>query len=551
MALGKHHRHFTHRSFQAATPVVAGNFRLDGGAGADVLLGGDPPPAPPVADTAGDAHSPYVQREKTFANRVVGFWHAHTGWLFDTEVTDWGRYIPDLIKDKAMFRVSESGCLVWGGRWGWRCRRRSAAWCTARGRGRFSGSCGAASCACLRAPQHVVHQLRLPHFRGSSVQDPGPCGEQLADCDRDQWRGVAQQSPRLSYACNHSMHWWQYDPNYWLISTLKALGLVWDIRNANPQEVQNKLAGIETAAPGAEAMDAASPSIRGVVKASREARRYQQTVAFLVVVVPLWWRWRPGRLGRPASALDLALLVAMYVLTIAGVTIGFHRHFAHRAFDAPRSALAASWARWRAGAAAVLEAMHRRHHIFSDQAGDPHSPNLVKPGPFRVLRGLWHSHIGWMFGDDITSWAHYSADHLRDPLTFRLNQTYFVWVALGLAVPAAVGGLATGTWAGAATGLLWGGLVRMFLANHISWCVGSVCHVFGARRFDNQDRSANNYLVALFSFGEGLQNNHHAFPNSANHRVYWWEPGSERHVDSVHEVAGDGAGREAPESRGR
>jgi len=276
-------------------------------------------------------------------------------------------------------------------------------------------------------------------------------------------------------------------------------------------------------------MDGASPSIRGVVKASREARRYQQTVAFLVVVVPFvavalaaWAPW-----GRPASALDLALLVVMYVLTIAGVTIGFHRHFAHRAFDAPRGT------RWLLGILGSMAgqgpllfwvATHRRHHIFSDQAGDPHSPNLVKPGPFRVLRGLWHSHIGWMFGDDITSWAHYSADHLRDPLTFRLNQTYFVWVALGLVAPAAVGGIATGTWAGAATGLLWGGLVRMFLANHISWCVGSVCHVFGARRFDNRDRSANNYLVALFSFGEGLQNNHHAFPNSANHRVYWWEP---------------------------
>ncbi|MCI0528307.1 MAG: acyl-CoA desaturase, partial [Nitrospira sp.] len=69
-----------------------------------------------------------------------------------------------------------------------------------------------------------------------------------------------------------------------------------------------------------------------------------------------------------------------------------------------------------------------------------------------------------------------------------------------------------------------GGLVRIFLVNHACWCVGSICHVFGSRPFDTKDQSANNFWVAFFAFGEGLQNNHHAFPSSAKHGLKWWEP---------------------------
>jgi stearoyl-CoA desaturase (Delta-9 desaturase) len=270
-------------------------------------------------------------------------------------------------------------------------------------------------------------------------------------------------------------------------------------------------------------------AIRGVLKASPAARRYQRTVAFLIVVVPFagvlaaasaWW-------GGHVTALDLGLLAAFYCLTIFGVTAGFHRHFAHRAFDAPP---AVRWALGILGSMAgqgpllFWVATHRRHHAFSDRPGDPHSPHVNGGQDTDIWRGLWHAHLGWMFSDEITSWPHFAADHMRDKLAFAINSTYFVWILLGLALPAALGGLASGTWTGALGGLLWGGLVRMFLVNHVCWCVGSVCHVFGARRFDNRDHSANNYLVALLSFGEGLQNNHHAFPGSANHRVTWWEP---------------------------
>lgn len=72
--------------------------------------------------------------------------------------------------------------------------------------------------------------------------------------------------------------------------------------------------------------------------------------------------------------------------------------------------------------------------------------------------------------------------------------------------------------------LIWGGLARIWLLNQAAWCVGSICHKFGARPFTTQDQSANNWLVAFATGGEGLQNNHHAFPGSALHGLRWWEP---------------------------
>jgi stearoyl-CoA desaturase (delta-9 desaturase) len=169
-------------------------------------------------------------------------------------------------------------------------------------------------------------------------------------------------------------------------------------------------------------------------------------------------------------------------------------------------------------------AMHRRHHAFSDRPGDPHSPHLDGEREVSGLRGLWHAHIGWMLSEVAADWASFAQDLMRDRTVFFIHQSYFVWLTAGLLLPGVVAGLITGNWRAVGAGILWGGLVRTFVANQASWCVGSVCHYFGARPFETHDHSANNYAVAVFTFGEGLQNNHHAFPNSARHAMLWWEP---------------------------
>ena len=92
-----------------------------------------------------------------------------------------------------------------------------------------------------------------------------------------------------------------------------------------------------------------------------------------------------------------------------------------------------------------------------------------------------------------------------------------------LALPTLAGYLAGGTLAGAATGLLWGGLVRLFLVHHITWSINSVCHFMGTRRFETDDESRNVFWLALPSLGESWHHNHHAFPRSAVHGLRRWE----------------------------
>jgi stearoyl-CoA desaturase (delta-9 desaturase) len=95
-----------------------------------------------------------------------------------------------------------------------------------------------------------------------------------------------------------------------------------------------------------------------------------------------------------------------------------------------------------------------------------------------------------------------------------VDRTFALWVALSLVVPFAIGG-----W----TGLLWGGLVRMFFVHHVTWSVNSVCHTFGTRPFATSDRSRNQWTVGLLGMGEGWHNNHHAFPRSAVHGIDRWQ----------------------------
>ena len=91
------------------------------------------------------------------------------------------------------------------------------------------------------------------------------------------------------------------------------------------------------------------------------------------------------------------------------------------------------------------------------------------------------------------------------------------WVALGLAIPFAIGYAATGSLRGGLIGLLWGGLVRIFLLHHVTFAINSVCHFFGRRRFATDDESRNVFWLAVPSFGEAWHHNHHAFPTSAFH----------------------------------
>jgi stearoyl-CoA desaturase (Delta-9 desaturase) len=228
--------------------------------------------------------------------------------------------------------------------------------------------------------------------------------------------------------------------------------------------------------------------------------------------------------------LDLALLTGLYVVTMIGVEVGFHRLLSHRAFDSPRwlSLLLVICGSMAAqGGPIYWAATHRRHHKHSDTAEDPHSPywRLRRDGPEELssARGFWHAQLGNTYTGDATNVAWFAGELTRVKPLVKVDQLYWLWVATGLIIPAAIGGLAAGSLMGALSGLLWGGPVRLLLVHHVYFTNGSFGHMYGGRPFDNGDRSANNLWIALPTFGSGYQNNHHAFPASARMGFSWWQ----------------------------
>lgn len=239
----------------------------------------------------------------------------------------------------------------------------------------------------------------------------------------------------------------------------------------------------------------------------------------LVAAVVLLWGWG-------FRWIDLGLLLSMYVLTALGITVGFHRLFTHRAFETNRViqfSLAVLGSMAVQGPLLKWVALHRRHHQHSDREGDPHSPHQLGRGLLGLLRGCWHAHLGWFFLPDPPDLAHYVKDLRRNPTVRVASALFPLWVALGLFLPAVLGGLLTASWAGAVFGLLWGGLARIFLVQHVTWSINSICHVWGRQPFRSHDHSRNNALFGILGLGEGWHNNHHAFPSSARLGLQWWQ----------------------------
>jgi stearoyl-CoA desaturase (delta-9 desaturase) len=246
------------------------------------------------------------------------------------------------------------------------------------------------------------------------------------------------------------------------------------------------------------------------------------TVPFagLIAAIVLLW-------GSAVGAADLAILAVGYLISMAGVTVGWHRLLTHGAFRTSRPvryAFAVAGTLSVQGSVIDWVADHRMHHAHADDDGDPHSPYGFGTGLWASVRGLWHSHVGWLFvrGHQADN-ARYAPELVEDRGMVLIDRLFPALVAAGLAVPAALGYLISGSPRGALTGLGWGGLVRVFLGHHVTFSINSICHFFGTRRFETDDRSTNVFWLALPSFGEAWHNNHHAFPRSAHHGLRWYE----------------------------
>jgi stearoyl-CoA desaturase (Delta-9 desaturase) len=219
---------------------------------------------------------------------------------------------------------------------------------------------------------------------------------------------------------------------------------------------------------------------------------------------------------------DIAVFLTMYMATALGVTVGFHRHLTHRAFATSRpvrGVLAALGSAAIEGPVISWVADHRKHHVFADREGDPHSPHVDHGGGWTgAIRGLLHAHVGWLFiHTQRGAKQRYARDLLNDPVVRFVDRTFLVWAIGGLVAAFGLGYLIGGTFHAGLTGLLWGGGVRMLVVHHVTYSINSLCHFFGRRSYETPDHSRNLAWLAIPTFGESWHNNHHAFPTSAEH----------------------------------
>ncbi|MBM7086766.1 acyl-CoA desaturase [Micromonospora humidisoli] len=261
----------------------------------------------------------------------------------------------------------------------------------------------------------------------------------------------------------------------------------------------------------------------------------------LLAAVPVAW-------GGWLHATDVFVAALWYVVSGLGITVGYHRYFTHGAFRARRPvrvALAVAGSFAVQGEIIQWVADHRRHHAFADLDGDPHSPWRYGESVRGLARGLFHAHLGWLLGRELSNRERFAPDLLADPDTRRVDRLSPLLVAGSLLGPALMGGLLTWSWAGALSAFFWGGLVRIALLHHVTWAINSVCHVYGERPFAMRpgDRAANFWPLALLSFGESWHNLHHAEPTSARHGVLrgQWDPSARviwllERAGAVHDV---------------
>ena len=253
-------------------------------------------------------------------------------------------------------------------------------------------------------------------------------------------------------------------------------------------------------------------------------------VPLLGAAIAMWLLW--GRAFRP---IDVVLLVSLYVLCAFGTTIGFHRYFTHKGFEARlpvKVTLGILGCMTMQGPIIQWVTDHRKHHALSDKPGDPHSPHVGHGDGIRGrIRGFAHAHVGWMFTNLGMEYGRvYGKDLYEDRVIVWIDRLYLLWVALSLGIPFAIGyALGGGSVVLGLEAMVWGGLFRIFLYQHATFSVNSICHMFGRQDYRSRDEARNNWIVALLVFGEGWHNNHHAFPVSARHGLHrfqldvsWW-----------------------------
>ena len=221
------------------------------------------------------------------------------------------------------------------------------------------------------------------------------------------------------------------------------------------------------------------------------------------------------------SWVAVMVCVLSYLIRMFAITAFYHRYFSHKSFKTSRL-LQGTFA--VIGATATQRgpiwwaAHHRHHHVHADSAEDSHSPR----------HGFWHSHIKWfLMKKNFPTKSSYVKDLKRFPeLDFidRYDILFPIIFATGLFM---LGGYLERHYpklnTSAGQMLVWGYFISTVLLSHVTYCINSLAHVFGFRTYETKDDSRNNFILAVFTLGEGWHNNHHCSPGSVKQGFKWWQ----------------------------
>jgi Fatty-acid desaturase len=211
---------------------------------------------------------------------------------------------------------------------------------------------------------------------------------------------------------------------------------------------------------------------------------------------------------------DWTMFGLLYVVTGLGITVGYHRLIAHRSFACPNWVkagllIAGGWA--LENSALKWAADHVRHHAHCDQEADPYNSR----------RGFWYSHCGWVFYKDPYEDEKYASRLQQDQIVMWQHRFYVPIVLSGLALPFLVGLLSNG-WIGGVSCFLLAGVGRTFWVLNSTFCINSVCHLWGRQPHGKSDSSRNSWWVSFFTFGEGYHNYHHMYQSDYRNGPRWY-----------------------------
>lgn len=224
------------------------------------------------------------------------------------------------------------------------------------------------------------------------------------------------------------------------------------------------------------------------------------------------------------TTITISIFLVFFLLNIIGVIMGLHRYFTHRSFETSSlfRLLLGIWGSWAMqGPIDRWVADHRRHHRYSDQPLDVHSPywknqEKISSGFMRFA----HAHFLWMFVGLPTDIRQYAKDTISDPISRGCSQWYWFLCATSLLLPALVGYGISGS-DEALRSFFWAGCFRVFLLHQFTWSVNSFGHMFGGKAEKSRDEARDNMVLTFLVFGEGLHSYHHVHQSTAvNQPVY-------------------------------